>query len=877
MVRRLLAALAASLLASLPAAHSEEPESDVDVLDEISAILSAPSSSPGESEGKDDRSSDVGAAPRARPTRPAAAPRRDVALEEIVVTARKRSENLQDVPVSVTSVSSEEMRANNISNIADVAKIAPGLDQREGRKQGAFSIRGVGQVRLNELQADPGVGVYLDGIFLARNDSQLLDTLTLQSVQVLRGPQGTLFGKNTIGGAILVTTKEPREEFAVSVGTRLDGLGQRDAQIAVDMPISYGTLYSKLTLGRVRSDGYAEDDDTGRLMGNDDRQLGALQVLWNISDEVFLKGLAHFSRQNDGIAAQYCQQITLIGAVSFARVPGRDDTYSEACSAAEKLIGTRRVSHENVASGYTSRDALLGATLTWDAPIGTLKSITSFSYKGRSSQDHNFDATDFLFIGSTSYGRDQLREQGVYDEDDSRATISQELQFTSSAFDERLQYTVGLFASLESIDNHIAGQLTTAEGWLGFERLPGLPDINSICLGDVTGEGCLYVRGVSTLSVSDYENTSYALFSQASYDLTPTLQITGGLRYTLEARDLDYEIFGSETVPPLLGVIPLPGLPITVMTESQFNRLQGNVMQLSRGPRQSGNVEYERLSPMASIAWNVADGIGLTSVDALMTYITVAEGFKSGGFNVLTNGLDTYKPEYVISTELGLKLDALSRRLRLNVALYNSDYRDIQMVLSTFPSLGAPELVTTNAGLARMQGVEVELAWLLSRAWMINVSGNYIEAEFLEFDDEVQDPVSARPVPVDRSDEPFPFIPRYTYNIALRYHSQPTQFGEFDFMVSRNTRAEQFIGGDATAGLPQFREDATIGGVSIWTARATWTPWEDGRLRVAVYGNNLTDEAYVATGTAVYSGFGSNSVTIGKERHVGLEINYDFQ
>ncbi len=921
---RLLAVLAASLIALPQSAFADDAENKSDATEEGGAAVGNEQSLSNESAGEwdflesigatfdaqpvnsdesDSDLSDSGAASEAAETPSsdsnaseitssvAVEPLRDehpltekppksrpsgVALEEIVVTARKRAENLQDVPVSVTAVSSEEMRANNISTIADVARLAPGLDQREGRKQGAFSIRGVGQIRITELQADPGVGVYIDGIFLARNDSQLMDTLTLENVQVLRGPQGTLFGKNTIGGAILVTTKAPSDEFSVSLGTKLDGLGQRDAQLAVDVPLIGGTLYSKLTVGSVRSDGYAKDDDSDTRMGNDDRQIAALQLLWNISDDVTLKTLANFSRQNDGIAAHYCQQITPIGAVSFARAPGREENYSEVCSEAEALIGKERVSHENVVSGYTSRDALFGATLNWDTAVGTFKSITSYAYKGHGSQDYDFDATDLFLIGNTSYGREQLRKQGIYDEDDSRTTVSQELQFTGNALEDRLKYTIGLFGSSESLDNQLGGQLTTLEGWVGFERLPGLPDINSLCLGGITGQGCLYVRGISTLSASDYENSSYALFSQASYDLTSSVQITAGLRYTLEERVLDLEQFGSQSVPPLLGIVPLPGLPITVMTETQFNLLEGNVMQLSRGPQQHGEVSFERLSPMASVSWNVTDSVEWESVDSLMLYATVAEGFKSGGFNVLSSGIGSYKPEYVISSEVGFKLDALDRSLRLNAALYNSDYRDIQVVLTKFLSLGAPEITTNNAGLARMRGVEAELAWLLSREWMINVSGNYIDAAFLEYDDDVLDPVTGRSAPVDRSDEPFPFIPCYSYNVALRYHAPPTRFGEFDLMLSRNTRAEQFIGGDATAGLPEYRKQATIDGLSVWTARASWTPWEDGRLHVALYGNNLTNEKYVATGTAVYSGFGSNSVTIGKVRHFGLELNYEF-
>ncbi len=805
------------------------------------------------------------------------------ALEEVVVTARKRSESQQDVPLAVTAVSSAEMAANNISTIADISRIAPGLDQREGRKQGAFAIRGVGQVRLTDLQSDPGVAVYLDGMFLARNDSQLVDVVAIESVQVLRGPQGTLFGKNSVGGAILVSTKDPYEEFTLGFTTKIDDLGQRDARVSVDLPLIENRLYSKWTFGSIRSDGYIEDIDTGRGLGDDDRLLAAIQLLWDINSDMELKTLAYFNKQEENIPPYHCQQVTKSASLSYTRAPGRSEAYHEACSDSEKLMGSGYAQTENFGGHFSSRDALFGATFTWDMSAGTFKSITSYVLKGDNNNDYDIDGTDLLTIRNTEFIRDQLRSQGIYDKDGSRYTLGQELQFSGSAMNDRLQYTVGAFASWESLDNQVAGQALTREGWVGFEQLPGLPSPGDICsLNGILLEKCLYVRGLNTSTISSFDNTSYAAFSQVIFDLTPTLHLTGGLRYSYEKREMKLEQIQAQSIPsPLPGIVPLPGpiangLPITVMTETQFNQLEGVENPLSRGPKRYGDVTFDRLSPMLSLSWDVSEHFEWESVDALMAYVTLSEGFKAGGLTILPDEIGSYKPEYVLSTEIGFKLDALDRRLRFNLALYDSDYKDVQIVVQKVSSLGGPIINNNNAGLAQMRGAELELTWLLGDGLMLRASGNYIDAEILEYDDEVLDPVSAQPIAIDRSDEPFPYIPEYVYSLSAQY-SLFTDVGDFDFVLSRNARSGQYIGSDAAAGLPQFRDAATIDGVTTWQARATWTALDSRALKLSLYGNNLTNEEYIASGTATYAGFGSNAVTMGKERHIGLELNYELR
>ena len=156
-----------------------------------------------------------------------AVPSQAQVLEEVVVVARKRVENLQDTPVAVTAFGADSMREAQINNLADLSRQVPGLSNTDGAKFSGLTIRGVG-ARVAQAKVDPGVGVYVDGLFIPRGDTQLVDVVDMESIQVLRGPQGTLFGKNTAGGAILMSSQKPGDEFEGHVDVKLGDYSQQD-------------------------------------------------------------------------------------------------------------------------------------------------------------------------------------------------------------------------------------------------------------------------------------------------------------------------------------------------------------------------------------------------------------------------------------------------------------------------------------------------------------------------------------------------------------------------------------------------------------------------------------------------------------------------
>ena len=192
-------------------------------------------------------------------------------LEEVVVVARKREESLQDTPVAVSAFGEDDMRAARIRNIADLAQQVPGLSTRDGDKVSGLTIRGVG-TRVRSVKTDPGVGVYVDGIFMPRSDTQLVDVVDMQSIQVLRGPQGTLFGKNTAGGAILLQTVKPSDEFSGKLEVGFGDDDRQDFAGRISGPIVDGQLYGSITVDSRERDGYMEDLVTGRDFGNVDRK-----------------------------------------------------------------------------------------------------------------------------------------------------------------------------------------------------------------------------------------------------------------------------------------------------------------------------------------------------------------------------------------------------------------------------------------------------------------------------------------------------------------------------------------------------------------------------------------------------------------------------
>ena len=238
-----------------------------------------------------------------------------VALEEVIVTARKREESLQDSPVTVTALSGDSLKDLGLNDISDLRKVVPNVDLYDGNGTGGAGnifIRGVG-ARNTGVNFDSGVGVYIDGVYVSRPDGAVLDNVDLQSVQVLRGPQGTLFGKNTTGGAILYTTNKPQEEFGGHAEVRLGNYQQQDGKLTLNVPLLEDALLSRLSLYSTQRDGYvkAVSDGTPGLLdeeefSNVDRRGAQAQLRWLTTDTLTFDLNYNWAKTDQAARGQDC-------------------------------------------------------------------------------------------------------------------------------------------------------------------------------------------------------------------------------------------------------------------------------------------------------------------------------------------------------------------------------------------------------------------------------------------------------------------------------------------------------------------------------------------------------------------------------------------
>ncbi len=798
-------------------------------------------------------------------------------VEEVYVTARRREEKLQETPVAVTAMSADALAEAGIAAITDLQGAVPSLQFGEsGSKTPAIFIRGIGQREATSV-LDPGVGVYLNGIFIARQDTQLLDTVDTQSIQVLRGPQGTLFGKNNTGGAILVGTKEADfSEFSGILDVRVGEYGRRDAKLAGNIPLIEGRSGVRMAINSTRLDGYFENSD-GAMFGDEDRLAFSARWQTQLSDTFSSDVFLYWSKQQELSSGISCLFQNPEANIASLRYPGQPD-FPDACRRSEELAKDRKLDVTTEHSEITMESRMAALTLDWELNENlVLKSISAGSWQDGIARNDDQDGTS---IGSLDSGTEALNRTLAADgesvPDEERWQFSQELQLSGEAFDSRLKYTVGLFASMEEINNNNFSQLVGPKGLSGIRPSTAC---DAVGLGAVCGlldDAMVIPLATFFATRSDIENSSWAAFAQATYDISDYLQLTLGGRYTVEERsrdltvfDIDHQEYGRR-----IGAMYIDAAGIyTPITMAQFNRLGENTPDLPLIVRENADSEEEEwnnFTPSATLSFIAPErwhsDLG---VDSFMAYFTYSQGFKAGGFEPKGDVLVPFDPEEVTNFELGVKLDALNSQLRFNAALYYMDYENIQVrVAEQGDQISDLFLYLSNAGKATVQGAEFETTLVMDN-WFVQANYSYTDASYDEFLTPIVIPLQGEQV-VDRSDEDFALVPEHSGAISVSYHWM-SDFGLFVPRLSARYRSELFTGIDYKA---VEYDNSYIDELWLWDFRLNWTPSED--LSVTAYVENLTDEVYYRSGFAVSALLGAGTYVQGDPRNAGLEVAWRF-
>jgi len=740
---------------------------------------------------------------------------------EVVVTARKREENLQETPLAITVITDDAIEDRSMRDLRDVSDYTPNLNFTLGGGNGGGApseatvyIRGLGQIDTG-IYSDPGVGIYVDGVYLARAQGSVVDLFDLERVEVLRGPQGTLFGKNTTGGAIQLVTKKPDGEFNGYLQGTFGELDRLDFTARVDGSLGEN-LYASLALATRNRDGYTRSLANGETMNDDNRDSARIAVRWLASEKTTADFSIDALRERRSALDQ--KLISVIPADLL-------DFYNQALVGAGLTPLTDAFITDDLFTSYSdfpsrSDGDIFGTNFQFNHLFGdwNFHSITAYRrYEYEGSAD--FDgAPNRLFDRSYQQEQDQF---------------SQELQISGVAVDDRLDWFLGaLYFEENPVDRGVANSLVELFGALeaapgAIYAPPGVPDSfcdpgppppGVPCFGGADNPlNFAFFNGDGQRETLAIDTTSTALFGEATLAVNDRLSATAGVRYTYEEKAFDFQ--------QLRPASP----PLDLFAEET----------------------WDNWSPRVSLAYQARD-------NALL-YGSIARGFKSGGFNgrlFNRDQLDPYDEEKVWAYEAGFKTDFLDRRLRFNGAAFYSDYTDIQFSAALVID-GVPTFIVLNAAEARVTGIELELEARPIQGLEILAGIGYIDSEYTKVESEGGVPENGV----------LPKTPEWDLNFGVQYAFEVDRTGALILRGDYNYRSEYF---NEITNSPLVAEN----GYGLVNARVTFAPagkpWE-----VALFGTNLTDERFIEAG-AVSPAIGLASVIAGRPREWGLSLEYRF-
>ncbi|MCX2980269.1 TonB-dependent receptor [Halieaceae bacterium IMCC14734] len=600
-------------------------------------------------------------------------------LEEVIVTAQKREQNLQDVPVAVSAFNNEMLEQTGVRDMFELQANAPSLrvGQTQSSSTATFGIRGVFTSSQN-FGLESSVGLYVDGVYRARQSSMINNLVDIGSVEVLRGPQGTLFGRNTPAGAVSVNSVKPDHDGSAYLQVEGGDYNLFSAQGAVSISAIEDVLAFRLTGFGMQRDGFVSDVALGDDKIYDrDRWGGRLQALWTPNDDLSIHVIADMSE----IDEVCCGNGTLKNNFEADDVPGKlgTDTNVRDNIGGTVLLGEDFYDYD-VAYSYlpvsTNEDKGLTAQIDWQADNFLLTSITAY----REYESFDDVDSDFMDIDALKRTNEQSQKQ-----------FSQELRI-SQEFD-RFNYVAGLYYFSQELDTYretIVGVDTAA--LVGLAALP-----NS------------FIGGDGSYDTAEQEHTSYAAFGQVDFSITDALVLTAGLRWTKEDKDMSNTFV--DDAPPALDP-----------TQDNW----GFYLFPPLAPRDDADEEIDDDEVTGSIK------LSWFATDTIMLYGSYGTGYKAGGTN--TDRIEeiiptVFGPETSESYEIGMKAEFPDQAVRLNVALHRTDTEDLQTV-----SFQGTAFALQNAGMVEAQGLEVDLFWQATDSLGFTVAYAYNDAEYADFE-----------------------------------------------------------------------------------------------------------------------------------------------
>ncbi len=725
-------------------------------------------------------------------------------LEEILVTAQKRTATLQDTPVAVSVVSGELLKQKSLDDIQEMELAVPSLNvtQKQSSSQQTFALRGLGTSG-NNPGLEPSVGVFIDGVYRSRAASAIDDFIAVERVEVLRGPQSSVYGKNTPAGVISIVTKKPQREFGADFEQSFGSYNSKITRGSITGPIS-DTVSYRVSGNRNTRDGFIDNIQEGRDAVNDrDRYALRGQLLIEPSDELTIRVIADTSSINEdccGAPFYYNDPGNAATTTALGATILPDDIY------ARKIKFDSDMETDQKQSGYSVQ-------LDWEAESYSFTSLTAF----RDFEETNDIDADFI----------DIELSGVLQNSADRQVFTQEFRLQSTG-ENKFDWLMGYYY-------YDADQVTGGNNRLGAfarpffdSRIGGLVSLVESLAGAPTGS---YIgSGTGRTSEFDLLTTSHSVFGKLDWHINDKLTASVGARWSTEDKEIDARItteapysaydFSDPTSSPV--VAALAGI------NPAFPVFAGYVQLFRPVPEFSEKRSEQEPTGELIVSYEYSDDVSL--------YASGKRGYKAGGFNVSSgSGGADFDKELADAWEVGAKIRALDNNLQFNVAAFSQRLRDFQS-----NAFNGSVFVLTNAGEIQIDGLEFDTLYAPTANLFLSFAGSYLDHQYTSY---VGGPQIVRPAgstpplpPVqDLSGKPLSGVADWTLSSSINYVKS---FGAIEGFANlaaryrgpRNVLSEQNPIADQGS---YVTANATVG---LRDADGLWT--------VTLWGKNITDEEY---------------------------------
>lgn len=743
----------------------------------------------------------------------------DKGIEEIIITAQKREENIQDVPISISALTNVDLETKGVFNFKDVSLAIPSISTAPA--YGApgtlmFYIRGVGTSDPDSVSSEGGVGIYEDGFFIARSDNLTFDMGDLERVEILRGPQGTLYGFNTAGGAINLISKKPTGKFGFKQSLDFGNRNMFRSSSIINFP-EWNKISAKLIVLKSGIDGFVKNIGSSHDYG-ENKQTGAkLNIHWELSDVTDIDYFAEYGNQK-ATPQQYFQNKIFNGR--FVTI------YDENTLSASKPYyyggankPRRRTYRPLDLPLKTSKVTAHGLTATFKlSDTLTLKSLSGYRHS-ESRRANNF--AESFETSSLQLGDDERGGRNSHQ-------LSEELQLIGSALEDKLNYVAGLYYFKE-------------RGWQEEDAVFPVYEL-------------VPLYGINAFSYRHEQffvrSRSMALYGQATWDTElfhRNVNFTVGARQTKDRRE---------------------GKELNLLDNSRTDRRVVNFSKFT--PAGSVNIEWS---------------------DNLNTYIKIATGYRSGGLCLRGDNqcfTPKYDPEKLISYELGLKSYWFNQKLKFNVALFDNEYKDIQLGFTNGVITEAAVQGTFNAGKSAIRGLELDSLWSISDDVKVSIIYSYLDAKIKE----IKVPPNSTFDSAVNPDSPYsvtsnakgafvmPFTPKHS--LSLNYDQSVMTWGDgselslhLDYRYQSSNFHLSVYGPDA----PGYKK-ARVPSYGLFNGRITLSSVisQGSRFSVSIWGKNLSDKKYIVTKLGQgnnLTGFTSSADAWAQPRTYGVSFIYE--